>query len=248
MFDVEARERLSRHILAMVADDPRVEAAAVVGSLAFTEGDRFSDIDLTFAIGDGADLRVVLDDWTARLAVDEEFDVLFDLVSGASIYRVFLFPGALQVDLSVTASSSFGARGDTFRMLYGQAAALPDQAPRSVDDMAGYAVHHALHARTSIERDRRIQALYWIGELRNEALFIAMRRAGVESSQARGAHRLPPGLQAETERSLPTSLDEVELRRALGASISLLLGAVHGTTLLTDRVRAQLRDLAGRNG
>jgi hypothetical protein len=243
MFDVDVRERVSASILEVVSRDPRVMAGAVVGSLALTIGDRFSDVDLSFAIRDGIDLRTVLDDWTALFAADNEIDVLFDLVSGPSIYRVFLFPGALQVDLSVTSASSFGRRGETFRLLFGDESTSSDPAPRSANDMAGYAVHHVLHARTSIERRRWIQAAYWISELRNEALYIAMSRAGVEPSQARGAHLLPAGLTEQVEQTFPTSLDESELRRALAKSIALLRLTMHGSDLLAKRVLAQLHEL-----
>ena len=110
--------------------------------------------------------------------------------------------------------------------------------------MAGYAVHHALHARTSIERDRRIQAAYWISELRNEALAIAMARAGVEPSQARGAHLLDEQLIADVEPTFVRSLDEDELRRALRESVTLLRRVTEGTGLLTQRVLTQLEALA----
>lgn len=80
MFDVDVRESVSASILEVVSRDPRVMAGAVVGSLALTSGDRFSDVDLSFAIRDGIDLRTVLDDWTALFAADNEIDVLFDLV------------------------------------------------------------------------------------------------------------------------------------------------------------------------
>ena len=243
MFDVDVREGVSGSILEVVSRDPRATAGAVVGSLALTSGDRFSDVDLSFAIRDGIDLRTVLNDWTELFAVNNDIDVLFDLVSGPSIYRVFLFPGALQVDLSVTPASSFGRRGATFRLLFGDESTSTDPTQRSESDMAGYAVHHVLHARTSIERGRWIQAAYWISELRNEALYIAMSRTGVEPSQARGAHLLPFGLTAEVERTFPASLDEAELRRALAESIALLRRATQNSDLLTKRVLAQLNEL-----
>jgi hypothetical protein len=245
MFDVNLRDEVSGSILYVVSRDPRVRAGAIVGSLALTSGDRFSDVDLSFAIRDGIDLRSVLNDWTKLLTVSNEIDVLFDLVSGPSIYRVLLFPGALQVDVSVTPASFFGRRGESFRLLFGdESATSSDSTRRSENDMAGYAVHHALHGRTSIERGRWIQAAYWISELRNEALHIAMSRTGVEPSHARGAHLLPVGLTAEVEKTFPASLDEAELRRALAESIALLRRITQDTDLLTTRVLAQLDELA----
>ena len=102
MFSVEDRNHIRDHVLQLAASDARVVAGAVVGSLALSEGDRWSDLDLTFAVAEDAPLPDVLEDWTRDLV--KEFDAvhLFDLPSGASIYRVFLLPGCLQFDLSFT--------------------------------------------------------------------------------------------------------------------------------------------------
>ena len=49
MFTVSDRERVRDWTLERASSDSRVVAAAVVGSLAFDAGDRWSDLDLTFA-------------------------------------------------------------------------------------------------------------------------------------------------------------------------------------------------------
>src|SRR5215216_3005940 len=111
MFSVSDRNRVRGYILQLADSDERVVAGAVVGSMALTEGDRWSDLDLTFAVDDSIPVSDGLNDWTLKLA--KEFDAvhLFDLPSGASIYRVFLLPGCLQFDLSFTPASKFGATG-----------------------------------------------------------------------------------------------------------------------------------------
>ena len=48
MFTIEQRDALREHVLRLADDDDRVVAGAAVGSLAVDEGDRFSDLDLTF--------------------------------------------------------------------------------------------------------------------------------------------------------------------------------------------------------
>src|SRR5687768_16783516 len=100
MFSTQDRNLLRDHVLQLATSDARVVAGAVVGSLALSDGDRWSDLDLTFAVADDFSIFDVLEDWTRNLV--KEFDAahLFDLPSGASIYRVFLFPGCLQFDLS----------------------------------------------------------------------------------------------------------------------------------------------------
>lgn len=110
MFTVEERDRVREHVLELARVDPRVVAGAEVGSLAAGSGDRWSDLDLTFGVADGETVDDVLADWTGRI-VDELNGVhLFDLPSGATIYRIFLLPGTLQLDVSFTPAAAFRGR------------------------------------------------------------------------------------------------------------------------------------------
>ena len=68
MFSVEDRDALRERVLLLAEDDARVVAGAAVGSLALDGGDRYSDLDLTFAVAEGVLVPTVLDDWTRTLA------------------------------------------------------------------------------------------------------------------------------------------------------------------------------------
>ena len=52
MFTVEDRDRLRDWVVGMASSDRRVVAGAVLGSLAHDEGDRWSDLDIMFAVAD----------------------------------------------------------------------------------------------------------------------------------------------------------------------------------------------------
>src|SRR2546423_4987102 len=186
MFTVRERDRVRDRVLELAASDARVVAGAVVGSLAHDEGDRWSDLDLTFAVADNLPILDVLEDWTRNLV--EEFDAahLFDLPSGASIYRVFLLPGCLQFDLSFTPASKFGASGPKFKMIFGNSVEKPYVQPPSAPELFGYAVHHALRARFCIERGRYWQAEYWISGSRDYALSLPWRRRGLPAYYGTG--------------------------------------------------------------
>ena len=110
MFTVEQRDALRERVLRLAEEDDRVEAGAAVGSLAVDEGDRFSDLDLTFAVTDYVAVADVLDEWTTTL-VDELGAVQLDLERDPTIYRVFLLPDALQFDLSLTPATRFRPGG-----------------------------------------------------------------------------------------------------------------------------------------
>ena len=67
MFSVRDRDRIRDYVLQLATSDARIVAGAVVGSLAHDEGDRWSDLDLTFAVADNIPIFDVLEDWTRKL-------------------------------------------------------------------------------------------------------------------------------------------------------------------------------------
>ena len=210
-------------VLALADADERVVAGAVVGSLAAGEGDLFSDLDLTFAVDDGVSVEDVLADWTPALADELDAVHLFDVAAGAAIYRVFLLPGCLQLDISFAPQASSGARTPSFRLLFGTAAQLPHVEPPAVEELFGHAVHHALRARFSLERGKLWLAEYWLSSLRDTALALACRRRGLPTSYGRGFDELPPPVLAGFESALPRSLAPDELLRSLAAAVDGLL-------------------------
>jgi hypothetical protein len=243
MFTPEQRDRIQERILAMARVDSRIVAGALIGAAAQGRGDRWSDLDLGFGVGDGATPVDLLADWTPHL--EREFDAvyLFDLTVASTIYRVFLFPGALQVDLSFAPVSEFGSRGPKFRLLFGHAVEHRPAAPPSARHLFGLGVHHAVRARFCIERGRLWQAQYWISELREIGLTLACLRRGLETRQGRGYDELPGEILTPFEKTLVRSLDKAELLRALRTAIDGLLRQGDEVRELASRVEGHLRTL-----
>ena len=243
MFSLHDRNRVRDRVLALADADARVVAGAVVGSLARTEGDRWSDLDLTFGVADDVPLREVLEDWTRILAQEFNAAQLFDLPSGASIYRVFLLPGCLQFDLSFTPAAHFGASGPQFQLLFGRAVEKPYPSPPDAHELFGYAVHHALRARFCIERGRFWQAEYWISSTRDAALSLACLRLGLPASYGRGFDALPVAVRDPLVHALVQALTRDELLRALSCAIEGLLQEGAAVPELAAQVEPQLREL-----
>ena len=243
LFSVEERDRIRDRVLEMAASDNRIVAGAVVGSLALNEGDRFSDLDLTFGVADEFSIYDVLEDWTHQIVAELDAAHLFDVTSGASIYRVFLLPGCLQFDLSFTPASKFGAIGPKFKLLFGTAVEKPYLQTQSALELFGYAVHHALRARFCIERGRYWQAEYWVSSLRDYALAIACHRNGLPVSYGRGFDHLPLEVLAPFKGALVSSLERDELLRALKVAIDGLLHESVEVQELATKVEPQLREL-----
>ena len=243
MFSVEYRDRIRDWVLALAESDKRIVAGAAVGSLALNEGDRWSDLDLTFGVVDEFSIFDVLEAWTRQIIAEFDPAHLFDLPSGASIYRVFLLPGCLQFDLSFTPASKFGASGPKFRLLFGNAIEKPYLQSQSIHELFGYAVHHALRARFCIERGRYWQAEYWISSIRDYALAIACHRHDLPTAYGRGFDNLPSDVLEPFKNALVSSLERDELLRALKAAIEGLLRESVEVQELAAKVKPQLRQL-----
>jgi hypothetical protein len=243
VFSVEQRDRVRDAVLELARADNRIVAGALIGSLAAGGGDRWSDLDLGFGLADGVSAADVLADWTPRLEHEQDAVHLFDLPSLSSLYRVFLFPGNLQVDLSFTPAPEFGARGPKFRVLFGSAL---ERAPGwetlpSANYMFGLGVHHAVRARFCIERGRLWQAEYWIRGVRDQTLALACRRRGLNVWHGRGYDDLPA--EVLDERMLVRSVRKEELLQVLGRAIDALLREADEARDLASKVDTQLREL-----
>jgi hypothetical protein len=223
MFTTEQRDQVRDRVLALARSDPRVTAGAFTGSGAVDAQDRWSDIDIAFGVTDGTSPEAVLDDWAEIFA--REFGALhyWDLPAGSSIYRVFLLPSGLEIDVAVTPQQDFGARGPRFRTLFGPARQHDAPPQQDTRYLIGLCWHHVLHARSNIERGKPWQAEYWISAIRDHTLTLACMRLGEEAAYARGVDRLPATLTAPLADALVRSLEEPELRRALAAATTCFL-------------------------
>ena len=249
MFTAEQRDHVRNRVLELAKSDPRVTGSALTGSMAFGAGDEWSDIDVAFGIVDGITPEAVLDDWTEIM--EREFKVLdhFDLRSGSSIYRVFLLPDGLEVDVAVTPGQEFGARGPNFRALFGTTHKLEAAPQPNAGYLIGLGWHHVLHARSCIERHKPWQAEYWISGIRDHALALACIRLGENAIYARGVDRLPASVTGPLAGALVRSLDEPELRRALAVATRCLIDELEKfDSILCARLKPILHEFGDPRG
>lgn len=236
MFTSEERNRLRVDLLEYAAKDRRVSGAAITGSAAAAREDQWSDIDLAFGVSDAAELPNVLSDWTALMYHQHHALHHLDVRSGVWIYRVFLLPSTLQVDLSFVSATEFRALAPTFQLMFGEAKEFRSVPPPPPGDFIGLAWLHALHARSCIARRNWWQAEYMISGIRDNALALACIRHGLPTVHGRGMGLLPSGVAAQFEGSLVRHLDIAELSRAFRV-------VVHG---LLSEIRCVDEELAGR--
>jgi hypothetical protein len=235
MFTVEQRDLMRDRLLSLAVGDPSVVGAAVTGSLAADNGDRWSDIDLVFGIE--GPLETTMHRWTELIYRDFDAVHHWDLPAGAAVYRVFLMSSGLEADVAFVPAAEFGPQGPSWRTVFGQPVPEKEAQAASRRNLTGLAWHHSLHARVCIRRRRWWQAEHWISALRSQILALACLRLGHPTSYAKGAHLLPGDVTAPLAATLVRVLDEAELVRALDAATRALLTEIaHVDPALSGRL------------
>ena len=243
MFTVEERDRVRNRVVQMSRADPRLVAGALIGSTAGGGGDKWSDLDLTFGLADGAAINDVLADWTTRLVNEFNAVHIFDLPHLSTIYRVFLLPSNLQVDLSFTPGSRFLGKGLKFDLLFGKALEKDPAKPASAEQTFGLAVVYLLHAHACIARERMWEAEYCLSAARDQSLSLACLHRDLKTSFGRGFDDLPPKTLDSVIGALVGSLEKTQLMEALGKCVDVLLQNSQDVSELAQRLGPQLREL-----
>ncbi|MFI7276004.1 nucleotidyltransferase domain-containing protein [Streptomyces sp. NPDC049879] len=240
------RDQVRTLLLDRARADSAVTGAALTGSAARGTEDRWSDIDLFLGLAPDAAVADTLADWTAYLYGELGALHHFDLRAGEAIYRAFLLPEPLEVDLGFAPGGAFGPVGDGgFRAVFGTPAAPRPASAPDPGHLTGLAWHHVLHARIAIERGAYWNAEHWISATRDHILTLACARLGLPTAYAKGADRLPAAVTAPLEATLVRALDPAELSRALAVTVrALLTELAHSAPAEAARLRACLLALA----
>jgi hypothetical protein len=245
VFTPRNRDEVRTSLLDRAHDDSRVTGAAVTGSAARGAEDRWSDVDIYLGIAESTEIGEVVTDWTRAVYEDAGAVDHWDVRSGEALYRVFLLRSGLQVDIAFAPESGFGARGVSFRTVFGQPVDLPQPPLPRFEDVAGLGWLGVLHANAAIERCQPLKAEYWISSIRDQTLALACLRHGESPAYATGIDRLPEAVTAPLEDALVTSFEPVELRRALRIATRCLLEEIRAANAsLGDRLEGPLVELA----
>lgn len=244
MFTEEERKALRAELIEAARADPRITGAALTGSASVGNEDPWSDIDLAFGVREGVEVKTALVDFSERMYRDHNALHHLDVPSGTWIYRVFLLPSTLQVDLAFAPAADFGARGPTFRLVFGDAAEMASVPPPAAEVLIAWAWLYALHARSSIARGKSWQTEYMISGLRDQVLALACLRHGLPAREGRGMDGLPPDVATPLQDALARSLDPEELRRAFHAAINGLMREIRSVDLdLATKLERTLHEL-----
>jgi hypothetical protein len=245
MYSDDERTRVRERLIARALADGRFSGVALCGSAAVGREDTWSDVDLAFGVDSAADLSATVADWTADMY--RMFGSLHhvEIATGSKVYRAFLLPSTLQVDLNFVPAGDFGARGPKFRLLSGSAAEpAPVNAP-SPDHFAGMGWLYAEQARSCLGRGRLWQAERMVAGMREQALALACLRHGLPAPGDAGVDRLPEPVLTAYADCIVRAIDATELDRAFRAAVARLLEEVEAVDPeLHERLAGALTSLA----
>lgn len=231
MFSLNYREDIRNAILLRAKQDERIISAAIIGSYAKGTVDRWSDIDLTFGVDEKYLIDDVLCDWTKYVRTEFNGVDLLDVKRGNTIYRVFVLPGNLQMDLSFSPESEFGALNKDFVLLYGKQYEKLQPQNQTVENLFGWIIHHLIRTRYCVERNRLWQAEFWLSEARDYMLKIACMERGLNPDHGRGFDDLPEDILVYASESYIKEVRREEIllsiKRIISALSIIIVGSKH---------------------
>lgn len=249
MFTREEREQIRAALVSAAREDPRITGAAHLGSAAADCLDDWSDIDFAVSIPSEGKLQEVIVAWTSRLYRDHGAVAHCDVKRGDTLYRVFLLHNTLQVDISFWPESQFRAMGPKFKLVFGLANDAQPLPTGNPSELIGLAWLYALHVRSSMARNRLLQAEYMLSNMRNQVLALACLRQGFPASEGRGFDDLAEYERSRVAECYPSSLDGGDLHRALHATMTALLIEIQlSDNDLAERIEPTLIEIARRDG
>ena len=246
MFSPSSREAVRNRLFDRAQEDERVAGTAITGSGATGHEDDWSDIDIAVGLKAGVALEEVVEDWTdwvyAELDALHHWDVWFS----KTMYRVWLLPDTLEIDIAFAPHEEFRSRGPSFKLVFGEAReSVPPPPPEDVSQTVGLAWHHLLHVRSYTARGKVWQAEYWLSEARHHAMTLACMNRDLPVPYARGFDALPGKLLEQFKKAIPASLEHEELMLSLQVVTRLLLDEmVTAAPDIAERIRGPLLEIA----
>jgi predicted nucleotidyltransferase len=242
-----SRERLLRDLVDHARTDPSVVAAALVGSAARGQSDRWSDIDLALRLAPGEEVHPVATNWTTWVSAKVRVVDTLDVEAAGALYRVFLTGDTLQIDLSFFPYEAFRAtNGECMRVLFGEALAADPTVEHDWRSTARTGWLYLLHARAAIARERLWQAELMLADSRAVVLSLAAQRIGLRRDHGREAHLLPADITDALADARAPRLTVRELTQSLDRTIVCFLAEVgRWDRTYRDQLTATLHGLVG---
>ena len=242
------RQSILDRAVELLKADPRVEAAAITGSLGSGTADRWSDFDLDAILACGITADEVAEDWDALAYREWPVVHHYSTSFGSTLVRGYILQNGLLADMAFTPGDEFSVWAPV-RIAFDRsgrasrtAASWRPWAPTpDWSGEAGFALHDVLHGSVAARRGRPWQALYFLGRIRNRTLALASERHGFDSEDAAHVDDLPPGDLDAVTRTLVSTPDAAALLGAVALATDAFLSELRrGEPALAERLAEPL--------
>lgn len=247
MYSKEYRNKVQSSIITFAKEDVRITDCAIVGSESIGENDEWSDIDLTFGFNMEIEIPKILLDWNELMAKKFGANVLFDLAFRESIYRVYLLPNALQVDLSFTPTKHFGAITEKFKLIFGEEKNRNSKPVPKLNTIFGYAVLYALKTRCSIEREKFWQAHYFLEKFKENIMTLKCLSENLNPFDGRDYDNLSDLFLTRIQSSLIDSPNRYNLGESLKVLTEILINETKNNSEINYKFENELKQIAEIN-
>jgi hypothetical protein len=242
------RESVLDRAVELLKADPRVEAAAITGSLGAGTADRWSDFDLDAILAEGVTADEVAEDWDELAYREWPVAHHYSTSFGSTLVRGYVLQNGLLADMAFTPGDEFSVwapvriafdrsgRASRAAVSWQPWAPTPDWSGE-----AGFAAHDVLHGSVAARRGRPWQALYFLGRIRNRTLALASERHGYDSEDAARVDDLPPHELDALTRTLVGRPDAAALLAAIALATDAFLNELRrGEPALAERLAEPL--------
>lgn len=244
MYSKEERDEIQNSIIALAQKDNRIKDCAIVGSESIGKHDKWSDIDLTFGIDDETEISQILSEWNAIMFANFNANVLFDVEYKESIYRVYLLPNALQVDLSFTPTQNFGAITNAFKLIFGKANHRQHKPEPELSSILGYSILYALKSRCAIEREKYWQAIFYLDKFRENIMTMKCISLHLNPFDGRSFDELPNSFLNKITTGLTGELNRDTLKNSLRSFTKILIQEIKQDNTIAYTFENELKRIA----
>ncbi len=241
MSDVEPRDLIRDFVLRQAKEDPRIVAAAVIGSIASGSDDRWSDLDFTFGVTEDAAVADVMEDWSTKL-IGGFGGITFSTFGVESLFTGCSYSQTGRRSTCRSPLAPRGSWGD--RSSHSSARTRSGSSPRhrpTTRSRRGCCTRGTRWWRSSAAKSGTRSTA---SARCDRALTIACQRRDLPTGHGKGFDRLSHGACRDADSALVRSLDSAELRRALAAAAGVLLRQGEEVTDGLAEVKRQLNDLS----
>jgi len=236
LFTAERRDEVLKNLQTFLQADDQIAGAVLVGSGVRGFQDNYSGIDLLVAVKNGTIFPSVYAKWKDRLLtlfpIVYHFESVNDPETGICS---LMFDNYLEVNLNFMPLRCLVAARKPWCVLFDQTElqeveptlqnsyreTIVEAPTRAYLDLMSMIWQPVIKCVTALNRDETWRALHMLERVRNQTIELAAMNYDVDTRNYTEVDKLPEMLLVALRHTLPTSISNVAIRRALNTTVTI---------------------------